>query len=210
MFEDKRRGSKKISILIVGIMLVIAFSISYYLSMDIENDTNSFSKINNDLKIPESLKNLTKIDENNVLNQDKTASEEDFVLQKSYKISYITNFTICEHKIEKKIDLPTAYIGLSEAEFMEKNPGWNLAEINDDMIILTKEIETHCPKHFIIGIEGEYIAIYSYNDSGEKILIEETDININTLTPEDQIILQSGIVADTEDDMEQKIEGFSN
>ncbi|MDD4834451.1 MAG: hypothetical protein WCY24_03015 [Lutispora sp.] len=210
MFEDKRRGSKKISILIVGIILFMVFSISYYLNMDIEDETNSFSKINNDLKIPESLKNLTKIDVNNVLNQDKTTIEEDFVLQKSYKINYITIFTICEHRIEKKVDLPISYIGLSEAEFMEKNPGWNLAEINDDMIVLTKEIEAYCPKHFIIGIEGEYIAIYSYNDNGEKMLIEETDININTLTPEDQIILQSGIVADTEDDMEQKIEGFSN
>ena len=210
MFEDKRRGKKKLGILIIGLMLFIAFSISYYINMDTENETNSFNKINENLKVPESLKNFTKIDVNYVINGDKIASEEDFVLSASNRINYVTLFTICGHKIERTINLPSVFMGLSEEEFMEKNTGWSLAGINDNIITLTKDIETHCPRHFIIGIEDEYIAIYSYNDNGEKILKEKTDININTLTPEDQIILQSGIVADTEDDMEQKLEGFSN
>lgn len=210
MFEDKRRGKKKLGILIIGLILFIAFSISYYINMGIENETNSFNKINENLRVPESLKNFTKTDVNNVIDEEKTASEDNFVLNEHYKINYVTLFTICGHKINRTINLPSIFIGLNEEEFMEKNTGWSLAGINDNIITLTKDIETHCPRHFIIGIEDEYIAIYTYNENGEKLLKEKTDINIDTLTPEDQIILQSGIVADTEDDMEQKLEGFSN
>lgn len=210
MFEEKRRVNKGIGIIIAGLMLFIAFSIGYYISMGVEDNTNSFSKINDNLKVPESLKDVTSIDINRVLNQEETVEEEDFILNENIKIQYITFFTICGHRIDKTIDLPSAFIGLQEEEFMENNPGWNLAEISGDIITLTREIETHCPKHFIIGIEEEYIAIYTYDENGNKILKEKTDININTLMPEDQIILESGIVADTEDDMEQKLEGFSN
>lgn len=210
MFEDKRRGNKWVGIVVVGLMLFIAFSIGYYINMAPEGDTNSFSKINDNLEVPDSLKDVKSIDVNRILNEDKTIDEEDFELHEAMKIKYITFFTICGHNIEKTIDLPSMFIGLSEEEFMENNPGWNLAEIDNDIINLTKEIDTYCPKHFIIGIEGEFIAIYIYDEKGEKILKEKTDININTLMPEDQIILESGIVADTEDDMEQKLEGFSN
>ncbi|MEA4963525.1 BofC C-terminal domain-containing protein [Lutispora sp.] len=210
MFEDKRKGKKKFIVFIMGLMLFIAFSISYYINMGTENEANSFNKINENLKVPESLKNFTKVDVDNVINANEIAIEEDFVLNEHHKINYVTSFTICGHKIEKTINLPPAFTGLSEEEFMKNNTGWSLAGIDEDFITLTKDIETYCPRHFIIGIEGEYIAIYVYNDNGEKILKEKTDIIIDTLTPEDQIMLQSGIVADTEDDMEQKLEGFSN
>ena len=210
MFEDKRKGKKKLGILIMGLMLFVAFSISYYINMGTENEANSFNKINENLKVPESLKNFTKGDVDNAINEDEIAMEEDFLLNEHHKINYVTSFTICGHKIERTKNLPPVFIGLSEEEFMENNTGWSLAGIYEDIITLTKDIETYCPRHFIIGIEDEYIAIYVYNDNGEKILKEKTDIIIDTLTPEDQIMLQSGIVADTEDDMEQKLEGFSN
>lgn len=210
MFEDKRRGKKRIAILIIGLMLLIVFGISYYINFDIGDETNSVSKINENLKIPDSLKKLNNVDVNDVINEDKTAGEDAFILQENHKIKYITLFTICEHKIEREIDLPPIFIGLDEEEFMEKNPGWDLLEANERIITIVREIDTYCPRHFIIGLEGQYIAIYTYNEDGERVLKETTDINIDTLTPEDQSILESGIVADTEDDLEQKLEGFSN
>lgn len=210
MFEDRRRGKRKIAILIIGLMLIVAFSVSYYISMGIEDETNSFSKINDNLKIPDSLKEIKEVEASSEENEDKTAGEDDFILNENYKVKYITLFTICGHRIEREIDLPSVFIGLNEKEFMEKNTGWDLIEINYNTITLKRDIDTYCPQHFIIGLDGPYIAIYVYNEDGERILKERTDISIDTLTPEDQAILDSGIVADTEDDLEQKLEGFSN
>ena len=93
---------------------------------------------------------------------------------------------------------------------MEKNVGWDLVEIKENLITLKREIDTYCPNHYIISLEGQYIAIYTYNEDGERVLKETTDISIYALTPEDQAILESGIVSDTEEDLEQKLEGFSN
>jgi len=214
MFEDRRRGKRKIVILIIGLILIAAFSISYYISMGIENEANSFSKVNESLKeglkIPDSLKEIKQVDASSEKNEDKTAGEEDFILNENYKIKYVTLFSLCKHRIEREIDLPSVFIGLNEEQFMEKNTGWDLLEINHNTITLKRDIYTYCPQHFIIGLDDQYIAIYVYNEDGERILKERTDISIDTLTPEDQEILDSGIVADTEDDLEQKLEGFSN
>lgn len=212
MFEDKRRGNKT-GIIIFILMLFVAFSIGYYISLGIDNETNSFSKTNENLKVPDSLINVENpgsIAVEPIANETEIIEEEAFKLHENYKVRYMTYFTICGHINENMVDLPASASGLTEEEFMKSNPGWILSEINEDMVTLTREIETHCPKHYIIGIEGEYIAIYKYDENGEKRIIEKTDININTLMPEDQNILQSGIIADTEDDMEQKLEGFSN
>ncbi|SHJ24286.1 BofC C-terminal domain-containing protein [Lutispora thermophila] len=209
MFEDKRRGKKRISILVIGLMLLIVFAISYYINMDIGDEANSFNKTNENLKIPDSLKKISNVETSDVINGDKTA-EEDFKLQENHKIKYITLFTICKHKIERETDIPSIFIGLDKEEFIEKNPGWDFLEVDDRTLTVVREIDTYCPRHFIIGLEGQYIAIYSYDEDGERVLNETTDINIETLTPEDQSILESGIVADTEDDLEQKLEGFSN
>ena len=212
MFEDRRRGKRKIAILIIGLMLIAAFSISYYISMGFEGETNSFNKINENIKIPvpDSLKEIKQVDASSEENENKTAGEEDFILNENYKIKYVTLFSLCGHRIEKEVDLPSVFIGLNEEQFMEKNPGWDLLEINNSTITLKRDIYTYCPQHFIIGLDGQYIAIYVYNEDGERLLKERTEISIDTLTPEDQEILDSGIVADTEDDLEQKLEGFSN
>jgi len=214
MFEDRRRGKRKIAILIIGLILIAAFSISYYISMGIENEANSFSKVNESLKeslkIPDSLKEVKQVDASSEKNEDKTAGEEDFILNENYKIKYITLFSLCGHRVEREIDLPSVFIGLNEEQFMEKNTGWDLLEISHNTITLKRDIYTYCPQHYIIGLDNQYIAIYVYNEDGERILKERTDISIDTLTPEDQEILDSGIVADTEDDLEQKLEGFSN
>jgi len=210
MFEEKRRGKRKLVVLVMGFLFLTAFSIGYYINSALEEDTNSFNKINESLKIPDSLKNITNVNVSNEISEKQTFEDNSIILDESYKIKYITLFTICNHRIERDTNLPLVFSGLSKEEFMEKNVGWNLVDIEDKYITLIREINTYCPNHYIISLEGQYIAIYTYNEDGERVLKEKTDISVHTLTPEDQAILESGIVSDTLEDLEQKLEGFSN
>ncbi|NLM44087.1 MAG: hypothetical protein GX201_08770 [Clostridiales bacterium] len=210
MFEEKRRGKRKFIAIVSGLVILTAFSIGYYISGALEDDTNSFNKMNENLKIPDSLKNITNVNVSNEINEEQIIEDNGVILDENYKVKYITLFTICNHSIERDTDLPLIFSGLNEEEFMEKNVGWDLVEIKENLITLKREIDTYCPNHYIISLEGQYIAIYTYNEDGERVLKETTDISIYALTPEDQAILESGIVSDTEEDLEQKLEGFSN
>lgn len=204
MFEYKKKSKFKSIFLILAVVFLGAFILGYYLNNGLGDENDSLSKVNKNFQIPNSLKNSDKPNLEDSFNDDLKMVKESTIL------NYITYYQVCGHKIEKSIAVPQAFIGLSFEDLKQRIEEWEISDMTDDNVVLTREIETFCPRHFIIGVKDDNIAIYIYNENGEKVLKEKTDININILTPEDQIILNSGIIADTEDDMELKLEGFSN
>lgn len=206
MFEYRKKNRFRTVLLLLGIVFVAAFILGYYLNSGTRVEDDDLSKVNN-FEIPDSLKSFSKPNqENDFVSTDDSMRR----VEESTVLSYVTYFKMCGHKVEKNIKTPQAFIGLNIEELQQRIEGWQINEMTEERVIFTRDIETFCPRHFIIGVKDDNIAIYIYNESGEKILKEKTDIDINILTPEDQMLLHSGIVADTEDDMELKIEGFSN
>lgn len=199
MFEDKRKIRFKKVMMFFGFIFIIVFIAGYILNKDHEPKENgNLSKVNKNIVIPKEIKSYH--DDINSI----------YKINGSTKLCYSTFFKLCGHEIQRTIQAPGSFLGLNVEELMERIEGWEISEVQDDNIMLIREIDTYCPKHFIIGVLDNNIAIYIYNENGEKILKEKTDIDINILTPDDQIFLTNGIVADTEDDMELKLEGFSN
>ncbi|NLN48330.1 MAG: hypothetical protein GX154_04435 [Clostridiales bacterium] len=201
MFEDKRKIRIKKVIMIFGFIFIVVFIGSYILNKDLgPKENNNASKVNKNIIIPKEIKSYDN-------NEDKNSL---YRINESTKLCYLSLFKMCGHEIERQIQAPGSLYGLNIEELKDRIDGWEISEVKDNNIILIREFETYCPKHFIIGVLDNNIAIYTYNENGEKILKEKTDIDINILTPDDQVFLTNGIVADTEDDMEQKLEGFSN
>lgn len=207
MFEDRKKSKFKSIFLILVVIFLGAFILGYYLNNSFEEEDDGLSKVNKNLQIPNSLKNP---DKPNIENNFDNNNDNLKIVKESTVLNYITYYKACGHKTEKSITVPQTFVGLSLEELKNRIEGWEISDMLEDSVILTREIETFCPRHFIIGVKDDSIAIYIYNENGEKVLKEKTDININILTPEDQMILNSGIIADTEDDMELKLEGFSN
>lgn len=207
MFEDKKKIKFKSIFFILAIVCLGAFILGYYLNNGLVEEDDGLSKVNKNLQIPDSLKNIDRL---NVENDPENFDDDSKVIKESTVLNYITYYKACGHKTEKNIAVPQTFTGLTLEELGNRIEGWEVSDMAGDKVILTREIETFCPRHFIIGVKDDYIAIYIYDENGGKVLKEETDININILTPEDQVILNSGIIADTEDDMELKLEGFSN
>lgn len=221
MFVDKRRRKSRGYILVILLLIILstAFGIGYFMNYhggeNIDKD-NPVSQGN--LQIPDSLKtSAAKVDaadagvdtDNN--STDTAASLPDKgLITPNTKIRFITYFTLCGHTIEKDITPNDDEVNMTEEQYCSRYPGWEATRFDSEEVIMRKQLDTNCPKHYIIGIQDGFIAIFVYNENGEKVLKEKTDISVSTLTPEDQKSLESGIIADTEDDLELKLEGFSD
>jgi hypothetical protein len=112
--------------------------------------------------------------------------------------------------VDKEPEDMKEFINLSEEGLKSKFSEWEINEFSTQQVILKREKQTYCPRHFIIGSKDGYIAIYAYNSDGVKTLYEMTDDPISILTTEDQKNLEYGIVADSEEELQQKLEGLSD
>ncbi len=218
MFED-RSIKRKRRYLLAAVFLLLAsaaFGVGYYFNAgapEALDDPANPSKVN--LQIPDSLINpTTNKTPYEPVNADSTVDTafnmpgKDF-LTPNTQLIFKTYFNSCKHTIEKAVQASNDEVGMSEQQLKEKYMGWEIT-LSSPIVELNKTIDTYCPTHYIIGVDNGFIAIYVYDENGQKLMQEKTDISMATLTPEDQQTLQYGIVVDTEDQKEQTLEGFSN
>ncbi|MGE5629684.1 MAG: BofC C-terminal domain-containing protein [Caulobacteraceae bacterium] len=218
MFEDKRtRRRRRLVVAVVFLVLAgAAFGIGYFLNInDGENVLLTEDNTKTNLKIPDSLINpspqktgLEQVNADSIIGLTANAPGIELTTPNTVK-SFKTYFTICGHTLEKTAPVTADEVNLSELQLRAKYQDWEMTSFTPERAEFTRKIETLCPKHYIIGTDSGYISIFVYNENGEKVMKERTDIPVSTLTPEDQKSLDSGIIADTQDDLEQKLEGFS-
>ena len=221
MFENRARKKRRsILLLIVALIFVSAFGFGYFLNFggDVDLNKDNLSPGENvGYKIPNSLRNpITGGIEANAdsnVNQEEDqipiANPENLITA-STKVIFRTYFTLCSHMVDKELEDRSDIVNLSEQGLKSKFPDWTVNEFSAQQAILKREIQTYCPRHYIIGTKDGYIAIYVYNSDGIKILHEMTENPISILTIDDQKNLEYGIVADSEDELQQKLEGLSD
>ena len=221
MFENRvRKRQRNLLLLIVALIFVSAFGLGYYLNFSGDTDLTKDKLSQGEAagyKIPNTLKNpgtggiVANGDSN--IEQEKeqiaNATPNDLITT-STKIIFKTNFTLCSHTLEKEPEIAADFINLSESDLKNKFSDWVVSEFSARQVILQREIQTYCPRHYIIGSKDGYIAIYVYNDDGIKTLHEMTESPISILTTDDQNNLDYGIVADSEEELQQKLEGLSD
>lgn len=223
MFENRNRIKKRNTlVLIVAIILAAAFGFGYYLNFGGSTDIGSTKQGNDDIgkyKIPESIRDpgpgilIPNADSNDTAETPESPDTpvgmlSENLITPSTKIIFKTYYTLCSHMQDKALADTKALINKSQAELKSVYADWTINEFSPQQVILKREIQTYCPRHFIIGSKGGYIAIYVYNEEGVKTLYEMTDSPISILTTEDQKNLEYGIVADNEEELQQKLEGL--
>ncbi len=217
MFEDKRKKKRKrILVYIFLAFIIVSFGIGYYLNSGDTSDVKlPEDKDESGYEVPDSLLNPQSSsgdkDSTGLVDDDITTStlEGDKVLLGT-EFEFKTIFKRCGHTYEKKAIPARDDVNLKEYELAKKYSSWRLMSFTDEKVVFERDIITYCPNHYILGTNNGYIGIYVYNQEGEKVLKQETDISIEGLTPSDQKLLMEGIVADTEDELNIKLEGFSN
>ncbi len=236
MFENRARKKRRnVFLLLLSLLLIVAFGFGYYLNYgDIadvgKEDPDQGSKAG--YQIPDSIKNpgTASVNNNNetpvnssgngqVETNTPVAEEEEDrpvtvisnnAITANTKIIFKTYYTLCSHMIDQELLDTKELVNMTDTKLAERYPDWTVAEFSSKQVILKREIQTYCPRHFIISSKDGYVAIYVYNSDGVKTLFEMTDNPISVLTPDDQRNLEYGIVADSEEELQQTLEGLGD
>lgn len=215
MFENRARKRRKNTLLlIIALIFISAFGLGYYLNFGGEtnvNKDNSGKVDTTGYKIPSTLRNSGIVAEADPgIEDDKSTTAQPELITPNTKIVFKTYFTLCSHMVDKEPEDMKEFINLSETQLKDKFSDWTINEFSTQQVILKREIQTYCPRHYIIGSKDGYITIYVYNSDGIKTLYQQTDNPISILTTDDQKNLEYGIVADSEEELQQKLEGLSD
>lgn len=202
MFEEKKSFPWKIPALVIVCVLVLSSGIY----IGIKSRSNSV-KPNN--------QTASKVSDN------VEATTEAFGLNKN-----------CEVWLHKSYDddsdsktspvmigtVPNELLDKSEEEiigyFKDKYPNREVQSVNKYEIILT-EVEdsskdaTKSNKYSVESNSG-YVGIYKYDDVGKKTLLEETQIEVDSLPRTVQDQLQHGITVDSPDEAYSKLEDMDS
>lgn len=234
MFENRARKKRRNAfLLLLGLLLIVAFGFGYYLNY---GDIADVGKENPEqgskagYEIPDSIKNPGTGTTDNKENPASSGGtqitpdtpvangEEDRpvtvipnnLVTANTRIIFKTYYTLCSHMIDQELLDTKELVNMTETKLAERYPDWSVAEFSSKQVILKREIQTYCPRHFIISSKDGYVAIYVYNSDGVKTLFEMTDNPISVLTPDDQRNLEYGIVADSEEELQQTLEGLGD
>jgi len=216
MFEDRsiRRRRRYLLVALFILMVSAAFMVGYFLNASPEASEDDTEPPKVSFQIPDSLlyqkesnEPAEQVNANNTDEQGVISPNEE--LTPNTQLIFKTYFSSCRHTIEKSIQASGDETSMSEQQLKEKYAGWEISAFSPPVVEFSRTIDTYCPNHYIIGVSDGFIAIYVYDENGQKTMAEKTDISTATLTPEDQQALRGGIVVYTEDQKEQTLEGFS-
>ncbi|AAO36699.1 hypothetical protein K144313037_19860 [Clostridium tetani] len=174
---------------VIGIMLCISiFSLTYYISaVRIKNNSNDNGKLqvsnvdkNNNLNVQgEKKKKLN--DDGSIVLKTKYTKSGDLLIDKTEKLKDISDL---KEKTKEEI----------ESKF--NKDGYSIESFDSDKAVLIREIDKYSPNKYVLGIKGEYLAIYKTDKFGNMFIEnEETDITkrkIDHLKEQDIQLLTKG------------------
>ncbi|MBO5131005.1 MAG: hypothetical protein J6B61_01990 [Romboutsia sp.] len=200
MFEKKTPFPWKIPLLILTGILVLSSGI--YIGVKTSNNGND-----NDLNIKEvstekeTVKNVFKLNENCEIWLKKNSSGGS-----NSESSLVMLGSIPSDLLNKTKEEITAYLN-------EKYPDREIESITQYEIVLSeKEVYNDISKKnkYSLEVSNQYIGIYKYDSKGQREVIEDTQIKIDSLPQLAQEEIQKGILVDSEDEAYSKLGELSS
>ena len=200
MFEKKTPFPWKIPLLILTGILVLSSGI--YIGVKTSNNSND-----NDLNIKEvstekeTVKNVFKLNENCEIWLKKNSSSGS-----NSESSLVMLGSIPSDLLNKTKEEITAYLN-------EKYPDREIESITQYEIVLSeKEVYNDISKKnkYSLEVSNQYIGIYKYDSNGQREVIEDTQIKIDSLPQIAQEEIQKGILVDSEDEAYSKLGELSS
>ncbi|MCT4509871.1 MAG: hypothetical protein N4A48_14150 [Tepidibacter sp.] len=199
MFEKKR--SSKIPILLIAILTLVG---GFYMGKVLEKEDRGEPVTKTVVAEERKKEKNVKIE---VINK-----KDDVLVDKNTVLKITTKYDKCGHVQTKEKTASKEIIGLSETEFkeyMKKNYSkFKLLSFKSEEINLLKEINSYCDKHYEIGEDNGYIVIYKYDENGNKNLVEKTQSSISSLPSVDQEQIKSGLILNSLDELNERLEDF--
>lgn len=182
------KNKKRIYIVLVIMVCAIIFSLSYYIAID---KIKSNNKENRDDKIQVNNVNdeMEKIAVQG--NADEKISPDASI---TFKIRYKKSGDTIIEKVEKGKNISEKTRNTLEERY--KKEDYKLEEVSSTKLILVKEVNTYLPNKYVLGIKGDYIAIFRTDSKGEMYIEDEekdiTSKRIDNLKEQDINLLTNG------------------
>lgn len=192
----------KKSILVGYIFAAIILGVTVGIIVHVAKDNKLEEATLKEVEIAEDYKRKEESEKNRNIIQAGTSKEKS---SPNSNITFETYYNRCGHtEIEKK-PIATEDVNKEEEYFIDKYPEWTLKNFESDNILLYKEINDICKKHYLIKEKDGYIAIYTLDSNDNETLKEVTDTLVKYLPQEDIDLLKKGIRANGDSELTQKL-----
>ena len=199
MFEKKTPFPWKIPVLILTGILVLSSGI--YIGVKTNNSNDNDLNIKEVSTEKETVKNVFKLNENCEIWLKKNSSGDS-----NSESSLVMLGSIPSDLLNKTKEEITAYLN-------EKYPDREIESITQYEIVLSeKEVYNDISKKnkYSLEVSNQYIGIYKYDSNGQRKVIENTQIKIDSLPQLAQEEIQKGILVDSEDEAYSKLGELSS
>ncbi len=161
---------KKILICIMMIFLFFASIGVGYFYLNTRNDQKKESRLEENIEY------------NNII----STQQQEEMISPNTEITKTIYYEKCGHTITEETEAEDEMINLTEEEFEDKFPEWEINSFDTENISIFKKCDETCPEHYIIGESEGIINIYRLNKDGEEELYETTSIYLSYLPEQDQ------------------------
>ena len=199
MFEKKTPFPWKIPVLILTGILVLSSGI--YIGVKTNNSNDNDLNIKEVSTEKETVKNVFKLNENCEIWLKKNSSGDS-----NSESSLVMLGSIPSDLLNKTKEEITSYLN-------EKYPDREIESITQYEIVLSeKEVYNDISKKnkYSLEVSNQYIGIYKYDSKGQREVIEDTQIKIDSLPQLAQEEIQKGILVDSEDEAYSKLGELSS
>ena len=97
---------------------------------------------------------------------------------------------------------------ISKQEIQNKYNQYEVKEFSSNEIKLYKQVDKICDSHYVVKQKDGVIAVFSKNDDGTETLKSQTDVSTKYLPKEDVDLLENGIEANSNEELEQILSDY--
>ena len=190
-----------IIMIIIVVLLALGGSIGIYI-YNLKNTSNKNSVKAKELA-DELKKTLVEEEQNTV----STSSKNIKIYHNSIVVKN-TLYKICNHEIRQTEAIPVELVNKEEKDIQQYYKDWEIKKYSPTEVVLYREKDEYCDKHYVLRENNGVIAIYKIDDNNKETLRENTQIQTKYLPEIDLIKLKSGIYAIGEEELNSILEDF--
>lgn len=190
-----------IIMIIIVVLLALGGSIGIYI-YNLKNTSNK-----NSVKAKELADQLKKTLVEEEQNTVSTSSKNIKISHNSIVVKN-TLYKICNHEIRQTEAIPVELVNKEEKDIQQYYKDWEIKKYSPTEVVLYREKDEYCDKHYVLRENNGVIAIYKIDDNNKETLRENTQIQTKYLPEIDLIKLKSGIYAIGEEELNSILEDF--
>ena len=190
-----------IIMIIIVVLLALGGSIGIYI-YNLKNTSNKNSVKAKELA-DELKKTLVEEEQNTV-----STSSKNIKISHNSIVVKNTLYKICNHEIRQTEVIPLELVNKEEKDIQQYYKDWEIKKYSPTEVVLYREKDEYCDKHYVLRENNGVIAIYKIDDNNKETLRENTQIQTKYLPEIDLIKLKSGIYAIGEEELNSILEDF--